>query len=238
MSGDNLFSALKSSWSFSNSNLGHLWHSLDSDCLPVLETLWSSSYSESLPAIPNTTMCSFHPSTSPDISSKACSKTSTSFEGNSEISSDSAPSNLNSAPTFSEYSWGCNGDRVAPVASDIKGHVDEHGCWSQHVSNSNSTSIKHLLLLPYHSQPYHTQSIIYYPSFIINGNSWCWAYSIPIVLIFPIFSRLPSPLCPPFNSVKWSSPQSNSCHRRYSPIWNISSTIHIFGNEANSPSWW
>ena len=57
---------------------------------------------------------------------------------------------------------------------------------------------------PHHSQPYHTQSIIYHPSFIINGNSRYQAYSIPIVSIFSVFSRLPSPLCPPLNSVKWS----------------------------------
>ena len=94
---------------------------------------------------------------------------------------------------------------------------DKHGCRSQHISNSNSTSVKHLSLLPSptaSSQPtLHTQSIIYHPSFIINGNSQYRAYST-IILIFPIFSRLPSPLCPPLNSVKWSSPQNDSCHRR------------------------
>ena len=54
---------------------------------------------------------------------------------------------------------------------------------------------------PHHSQPYHTQSIIYHPSFIINGNSRYRAYST-IISIFPIFSRLSSPLRPPLNSVK------------------------------------
>ena len=44
---------------------------------------------------------------------------------------------------------------------------------------------------PHHSQPYHAQSIIHHPSFIINGNSRYWAYSITIVLIFPIFNRPP-----------------------------------------------
>ena len=39
------------------------------------------------------------------------------------------------------------------------------------------------------------------PSFIINGNSRYQAYST-IISIFPIFSRLPSPLLPPLNSVK------------------------------------
>ena len=90
----------------------------------------------------------------------------------------------------------------------------------------------------HHSQPYHAQSIIYHPSFIINGNSQYWAYSIPHILIFPIFNRPSSPLRPPLNSVKWSSPQNDSCYRRYSPIQNISSTMHIFRNKANSPSWW
>ena len=91
---------------------------------------------------------------------------------------------------------------------------------------------------PHHSQHYHTQSIIYHPSFIINGNSQYQAYSIPHVSIFPIFNRLPSLLHPPLNSVKWSSSQNDSCDRRYSPIQNISSTMHIFRNEVNSPSWW
>ena len=90
---------------------------------------------------------------------------------------------------------------------------------------------------PHHSQPYHTQSITYHSSFVINGNSWYRAYSITIS-IFTIFSRLPSLIHPPLNSVKWSSPQNNSCHRRYSPIRNLSSTMHIFRNKANSPSWW
>ena len=44
---------------------------------------------------------------------------------------------------------------------------------------------------PHHSQTYHAQSIIYHPSFIINGNSPYQAYSIT-VSIFLIFSRLPS----------------------------------------------
>ena len=90
VSGDNLFSTLKLSRTFFNPDLRHLRHSLDPDCLPVPETLWSSSYPKPLPAIPNTTMCSFHPSTSPDTS-KGCSKTSASSKGNSEISSDSTP---------------------------------------------------------------------------------------------------------------------------------------------------
>ena len=142
VSGDDLFSALKLSWSFSNSDLRHLQHSSDSDHLPVPETLWSSSYSKSLLVIPNTPMCSFHPSTSPNISSKACSKTSASFEGNLEISSNSAPSDLKSTPTFSRYSWDCNGDRAAPMASDIKGHVTGVICnikgqgWSGSMGNA------------------------------------------------------------------------------------------------------
>ena len=54
-------------------------------------------------------------------------------------------------------------------------------------------------LQPQNSQPYHTQSIIYHPSFIIDGNSQYRAYSIPHISIFPIFNRPPSPLCPPLN---------------------------------------
>ena len=53
LSGDDLFSAPKLFWSFSNSDLRHLWHSLDSNHLPVPEMLWSTSYSKPLPAVPN-----------------------------------------------------------------------------------------------------------------------------------------------------------------------------------------
>ena len=122
MSGDDLFSALKASQSFSNSDLGHLCHSSDSDCLPVPETLQSTSYSKPLPAVPNITAHSFHSNPSSDTPSKGCSKTSTSSKGSLETSSDSAPSNPNSAPMFLRDSPSCSGDRVAPVASDIKGH--------------------------------------------------------------------------------------------------------------------
>ena len=123
LSGDNLFSAPKASQSFSNSNLRHLQHPLGSDHLQVPETLWSTSYSKPLPAVPNTTACSFHPNTSPNTPSKGCSKTSTSSKGNLETSSNSTPSDLNSTPMFFRYSQSCSRDRAAPVASDIKGHI-------------------------------------------------------------------------------------------------------------------
>ena len=123
LSGDNLFSAPKASQSSSNSNHGHLWHSLDSDCLPVPEMLWSTSYSEPLPAVHNNTTCSFHSNPSPNTPSKGCSETSTSSKGSSETSLDSAPSDLNSALTFFEDSPSHSRDRVTPTASDIKGHV-------------------------------------------------------------------------------------------------------------------
>ena len=84
VSGDDLFSALKTSRSFSNSNLGHLWHSSDSDRLQVPETLWSTSYSEPLPAVPNTTARSLHSDPSSDTPSKDYYETSTSSEGSSE----------------------------------------------------------------------------------------------------------------------------------------------------------
>ena len=123
LSGDDLFSALKTSWSPSNSDLRYLWHSLDSDCLRVPETLRSTSYSEPLPAVPNATAHSFHPNPSPDIPSDSCSETSTSSEGNPETSSDSAPSNLKSGLMFFGNSLSHSGDRVAPTASNIKGQV-------------------------------------------------------------------------------------------------------------------
>ena len=142
MSGDNLFSAPKASWSFSNSDLGHLWHSLDSDHLPVPETLQTTSYPKPLLAVPNTIICSFHPNTSPDTPSEGCSETSASSEGNLETSSNSAPSNMNSAPMFSRYSQSCSGDGVAPVASNIKGCVVKVICdikgqgWSGLIGNA------------------------------------------------------------------------------------------------------
>ena len=123
LSGDDLFSTLKTSQSFSNSDLGHLWHSLDSDRLRVPETLWSTSYSKPLPAVPNTTAYSLHSDPSSDTPSEDYSETSTSSKGSSETSSDSVPSDLNSAPTFLGDSPSCSGDKAAPVASDIKGHV-------------------------------------------------------------------------------------------------------------------
>ena len=109
--------------SFYNSDLGHLWHSLDSDCLPVPEMLQSTSISEPLPAVPNTTVHSFYSNPSSNTPSEGCSKTSASSEGNSETSSDSTPSGLNSALMFFGDSLSCSGDRAAPMASDIKGHV-------------------------------------------------------------------------------------------------------------------
>ena len=126
LSRDDLFSAPKTSQSLSNSDLGHLWHSSDSNCLRVLETLWSTSYSKPLPAVPNATACSFH--------SDGCSETSTSSEGNPETSLDSAPSDLNSAPMLFGDSPSRNRVRVTPAASDIKGQVikvirDVKGQW-------------------------------------------------------------------------------------------------------------
>ena len=123
LSGDELFSTLKLSQSFPNSDLGCLQHSLDSNRLPVLETLWSTSYPKPLPAVPNTSACSFHSDPLPDTPSEGRSETSASSKGNSETSSDSAPSYLNSALTSFRNSQSHSGDRVAPAASNIKGHA-------------------------------------------------------------------------------------------------------------------
>ena len=123
LSGDNLFSTLKLSQSFANSNLGHLWHSSDSDRLQVLETLQSTSYSEPLPAVPNTTACSFHSNPSHDTPSNGCSETSASSKGNLETSLDSTPSTLNYTPTFFRDSLSCSRDKMTPTTSDIKGQV-------------------------------------------------------------------------------------------------------------------
>ena len=119
LSGDDLFSTLKTSWSFSNSDLGHLRHSSDSDRLQVPETLQSNSHSEPLPTVPNTTARSLHSDPLSDTPSKDWSETSISSEGSSETSSDSIPSNL----TFLRDSPSRSGDKAAPVASDIKGRV-------------------------------------------------------------------------------------------------------------------
>ena len=120
--GDDLLSILKVSWSFPNSVLWHLWSPLDTDLLPVPETLQSSSYSESLPVISSTVTCSFHPNTSSDTSSEGSSETYTSSEGNSQTSSNSVPSDQTSASISSEHSQSWSGDGVA-AASNIKGHV-------------------------------------------------------------------------------------------------------------------
>ena len=109
--------------SFSNSDLGHLWHSLDSNRLRVPETLWSTSYSEPLPAVPNTTVRSLHSNPSSDTPSEDYSETSTSSEGSSETSLDSIPSDPNSALTFLRDSPSRSGDKAAPAASNIKGCV-------------------------------------------------------------------------------------------------------------------
>ena len=123
LSGDDLFSGPKTSRSFSNSNLRHLQHSSDSDRLQVPETLQSTSYSEPLPAVPNTTAHSLHSDPSSNTPSKDYSETSTSSEGSSETSSDSIPSELNSTLMFLRDSPSHSGDKVAPAVSDIKGRV-------------------------------------------------------------------------------------------------------------------
>ena len=142
MSGDDLFSALKTSQSPSNSNLIYLRHSSDSDRLRVLETLQSTSYSEPLPAVPNATVCSFHSDPSPNIPSNGCSETSASSKGNLETSSDSTPSDPKSGPMFFGSPPSRSGDRATPVASNIKGQVVKVICdvkgrwWSGSMGNT------------------------------------------------------------------------------------------------------
>ena len=74
--------------------------------------------------------------------SKGCSETSASSKGKLETSSNSTPSDLNSAPMFSRYSWSCSRDGVAPAASDIKGCIIKVICdikgwgWSVSVGNA------------------------------------------------------------------------------------------------------
>ena len=116
VSGDDLFSAPKTSWSLSNSDLRHLQHSSDSNRLQVLETLWSTSYSEPLPVVPNATTCSFHSDPSPNTPSSGCSETSASSKGNLETPLVSALSNPNSTPTLFRDSPSCNGVRATPAA--------------------------------------------------------------------------------------------------------------------------
>ena len=123
LSGDDLFSTPKLSWSFANSDLRHLQHSSDSGHLPVPKTLQSTSYSKPLPAVPNATARSFHSNPLPDTPSEGCPETSTSSKGNPETSLDSAPSDPNSALTFFRDSPSCNEDRATPMASNIKGRV-------------------------------------------------------------------------------------------------------------------
>ena len=128
MSGDDLFSAPKLSWSSANSDLRHLWDLSDSNHLQVPETLQSTSYSEPLPAGPNATARSFHSNLLPDTPSEGCSETSASFESNLKTSSDSAPSDPNSTLTFFGDSLSHDGVRATPAASDIKGWITKAIC--------------------------------------------------------------------------------------------------------------
>ena len=142
LSGDDLFSTPRVSRSSANSDLRHLWHSLDSDCLPVLEMLQRTSYSEPLPAVLNATTRCFLSNTSPDTPSEGCSESSTSSKGNPETSLDSIPSNLKSGPMFFGSPPSHSGDRATPVASDIKGQVVKVICdvkgrwWSGSMGNA------------------------------------------------------------------------------------------------------
>ena len=128
LSGDKLFSAPKLSWSSTNSDLGHLQHSSDSKHLQGPETLQSTSYSEPLPAGPNATTHSFHSNLLPNTPSEGCSETSTSSESNLKTSLDSAPSNLNSTPTFFGDSLSHDGVRATPTAFDIEGQIIKAIC--------------------------------------------------------------------------------------------------------------
>ena len=128
MLGDDLFSAPKLSWSSANSDLRHLQHLSDSNHLQVPETLQSTSYSEPLPAGPNTTTRSFHSNLSPDTPSEGCSETSTSSKSNPKTSLDSTPSDPNSAPTFFGDSLSCDRVRATPTASNIKGWITKAIC--------------------------------------------------------------------------------------------------------------
>ena len=58
-----------------------------------------------------------------EIYGNSTTETSASFEGNSETSSKSTPSDQNSTLTFSRCSQSCSGDGVTPMASNIKGHI-------------------------------------------------------------------------------------------------------------------
>ena len=142
LSGDDLFSAPKTSQSFSNSDLRHLQYSSDSNHLWVPEMLQSTSISEPLPAVPNTTMHSFYSEPLSDTTSEGCSQTSTSSEGNSVTSLDSTPSGPNSTLTSFRDSPSHSRDRVAPAASNIKGciikviHDIKGWGWSGSVGNA------------------------------------------------------------------------------------------------------
>ena len=142
LSGNDLFSVPKLSQSSTKSDLRHLQHSSDSDCLQVPETLRSTSYSEPLPVGPNATTCSFHSNLSPDTPSEGCSETSASSESNLKTSLDSAPSNLNSTPTFFGDPLSQDRVRATPMASDIKGQIIKAICnvkgrwWSGSMGNA------------------------------------------------------------------------------------------------------
>ena len=116
VSGNDLFFTPKTFRSLSNSDLGHLQHSLDSNRLRVPKTLRSTSYFKPLPAVPNATACSFYSNPSSDTPSNGYSETSASSKGNLETSLDSAPSDLDSALMLF-------GDSLNPKISPLPGEI-------------------------------------------------------------------------------------------------------------------
>ena len=120
-------------WPQTSSAFFRLWPPLSSG---------DTSYSEPLPAVPNTTTCSLHSDPSSDPPSKCCSETSTFSKGNPETSSDYTPSDLNSSLMLFRDSPSHSGDRVTPVGSNIKGQVIKVICdikgrwWSGLMANA------------------------------------------------------------------------------------------------------
>ena len=97
--------------------------------LDTFSILWTPTASQFwrrfavLLAVSNTTMHSFHSNPLSNTPSEGCSETSTSSKSSLETSSDSALSDPNSALMFFGDSPSRSGDRAAPMASNIKGHI-------------------------------------------------------------------------------------------------------------------
>ena len=159
---------------------------------------YNTSYSEPLPAICNTTMHSFHHSTSPDISSEGCSETSATSEGNLKISSNSAPS--------------CQGTICFPLQKHLRVFptptLDTFGILQTPTTSEFQRHFRVLLILsPFQQSP----TLLHAPS-------------TPTPCLTPPLKIAPSP--PPPLKVAWR-PLQTPYPPIWTPLWHSSETLQV-----------